>query len=126
MSKNKDDQKNQEFENEIRRLNEELVHKDDLIEALKKLALDNGLSEELDSLQIDVSSNEELICKKGIYHLARLFENGTFTKDDATVFDILHKNLRSIRGQAEPKTEKLKKPKSAAEILRIIDGGEKA
>ena len=89
------------------------------IEQLKQVIKDNELEDQLED--IDFLTPEEQICIDGIKHLKKLFELGSFTKDDATIFDTLHKNLRMIRGQKGPKERKTK-PKTAAELFSIIEG----
>jgi hypothetical protein len=88
---------------------------------MKQVILDNDLQDEIEGLSS--ISEEEYICIKGIGHLKKLFENGTFTKDDTQQLDILIKNLRMIRGQSVNKN-KSKKLKTAdvAELFSIVKG----
>lgn len=88
---------------------------------MKQVIIDNELEEEIEGL--DSVSEEESICVNGIMHLKKLYENGTFTKDDTQQLDILIKNLRIIRGQstAKPKGKKLK-TNDKAELFSIVKG----
>jgi ribosomal protein S13 len=89
------------------------------IERLKQILVENDLEEEFtDTRSV---SQEEQICIDGINHLSKLFANGTFTKDDAQMLDILHKNLRLCRGQStgENSNKKTKKA-SVSELLSIV------
>jgi ribosomal protein S13 len=90
------------------------------IDRLKQILVDNDLEEEL--ANIATVSQEEQICVDGINHLSKLFANGTFTKDDAQMLDILHKNLRLCRGQSTGDDSKKSKAKKASvsELLSIV------
>ena len=110
--------------------------KDDLEKALKELneryntllkkldkalavVRENGLEEELGISKI--VSTEEQICVDGITHLSKLFKTGAFTKDDANILDILHKNLRLIRGLGNKPIKKSNKKASTADLLKIVE-----
>jgi len=90
------------------------------LEVMKSLIRAHGLESELDS-RINTMSAEEQICLDGINGLAKLFENSTFTKDDAATFDILNKNLRLIRGQSSDVASKKIKKNSKAELFSIVE-----
>lgn len=88
---------------------------------MKQVILDNDLQDEIEGLSS--ISEEEYICIKGIGHLKKLFENGTFTKDDTQQLDILIKNLRMIRGQSVNKNKSKKlKTSDVAELFSIVKG----
>ena len=90
-------------------------------DTIKKVIIENGLEDEVANFK--AVSPEEQICIDGIKHLVDVFKNGTFDKNDALNFDILHKNLRMIKGQAIPSNSKKKeKPVDIKELLRIVEG----
>jgi hypothetical protein len=88
------------------------------LEHCKKVIKDNDLENELQQ-KIDLTTMEEMICLNGIFHLSQLFKHGTFTKDDATTFDVLYKNLRLARGVSEDKVKKAK-PLNKAQLFSIV------
>jgi hypothetical protein len=94
------------------------------LEVMKSLIRAHGLESELDA-RINLMSAEEQICIDGINGLAKLFENSTFTKDDAATFDILNKNLRLIRGQSADVVSKKNKKNTKAELFSIVEEAKK-
>jgi hypothetical protein len=90
-------------------------------EQLKKVVIENDLESEL-NITKNISP-EEQICLDGIRYLAEVFRTGTFDKNDALNFDILHKNLRMIRGQSTGDKTKKSKPADINELLKIVEGG---
>lgn len=98
--------------NEIDKLKKE---NDKLLEVIK----DNGLESEVG--EIKNITPEEQICIDGIRHLSELFKNGTFDKNDTNNFDILHKNLRMIRGQSVGEKVKKSKPADIKDLLKIVE-----
>ena len=106
----------QALRNEIDNLNKENLK-------LKNIIIDHGLEKEIDIPK--VISPEEQICIDGIRKLAEVFKNGTFDKNDALNFDVLHKNLRLIRGQTVKDTPKKNEKKAdIKELLKIVEGGD--
>lgn len=105
---------------EIKRLNERIKELEGQVQDLTRVVVENGLEEEI-GLKKAVSV-EEKICIDGINHLAKLFELGSFTKDDTQMLDILHKNLRTIRGQDVSKEKKSKRA-DVKELLSIVQKG---
>jgi hypothetical protein len=89
------------------------------LEIAKRIIREHGLEGEMVN-QINAMSAEEKICIDGISGLAKVFQNSTFTKDDAAIFDILNKNLRLIRGQSVDGAKKSKKA-SKAELFNILE-----
>ena len=87
---------------------------------LLKIISENGLESEVGIVK--AVSPEEQICIDGIKHLSEVFKNGTFDKNDAANFDILHKNLRMIRGQSIGDKVKKSKPADIKELLKIVEG----
>lgn len=106
----------QALRHEIDKLNKENLR-------LKEIIIDNGLENEISITKI--ITPEEQICIDGIRKLAEVFKNGTFDKNDALNFDVLHKNLRLIRGQTvkEP-SKKNEKKADIKELLKIVEGGD--
>jgi hypothetical protein len=106
---------------EIKRLKTQILELESLNQRMKTVIIDNELEGEIEG--IDSMSEEEYICVKGIGHLKKLYENGTFGKDDTQQLDILIKNLRIIRGQptASTKGKKLK-TKDVGELFSIVKG----
>lgn len=93
-------------------------------ERLEKLAFQyesiirkGGLAEELNK----EFSDEEYICVKGIETIKQLVMNQIQTKDDINMFDILYRNLNTIRGIKVGNVKK-EKPKSRDELLKVIKG----
>jgi len=103
----------------IQGLEESLVKKEDELRVLKEVIKVNDLESEVEG--VSLITDEERICIKGIEYLAKLFESGAFSKDDAQTYDILHKNLRMIRGLSmEDKKKRPQNLKSAKELLKIV------
>lgn len=94
------------------------------LEIAKSIIRQHGLESEF-QVAFNSMSAEEKICIDGITGLATRFENATFDKDDAAVFDILNKNLRLIRGQADADKGKKSKKVSKAELFSIVEEAKK-
>lgn len=94
------------------------------LEVAKSIIRQHGLESEL-TVALDTMSAEEKICLDGINGLAKIFENSTFTKDDAAVFDILNKNLRLIRGHSDADKGKKTKKATKAELFSIVEAASK-
>ena len=86
----------------------------------EKFLNDKNLMQECDEMYI---SDEEIICLQGIETIKHLVVTKTFTKDDINAFDILHRNLCTIRGIKLDKQSKSKKdlPKTRAELLKFVN-----
>ena len=102
----------EEFHEEANERIEELERK---VMILQKTLETYGIVEEVHI------SNVEFICQKGIETLKRVAQNSILTQDDAKTLDILHKNLRSARGQLQKK-EAPGKTATEAELLQIVKG----
>lgn len=114
-----DDYKDLEYELSI--LKDKILKLESENQRMRQVILENDLEEEIEGL--DSISEEEYICVKGINHLKKLFENGTFTKDDTQQLDILIKNVRMIRGQSSKKSNAKKiKTEDVAELFSIVKG----
>jgi hypothetical protein len=83
---------------------------------LRKVLQDNDLLDEAHTTA-PVTAEEE-ICIKGIDQILQLIRNSTFDKNDIQNFDILHKNLRMIRGQTVD--TKKQKPTDVGELLKLV------
>jgi len=86
----------------------------------EKFLLDRNLMEDCNSQFV---SDEEIICAQGIEYIKRLVVQGTFTKDDVNAFDILHRNLCTIRGiktdKAGKKPVKVRSPEELRNLIKI-------
>lgn len=82
---------------------------------LEKIIRDNELGHLLDQSM----SDEEYICVKGIDSIKKLALNEILTKDDTNMFDVLYRNLNTIRG-IKPTGGKKEKPKTAEELRKLI------
>lgn len=111
-----------EKEFEVATLNKRINELEAELEKAYRIIQENDLEDELD--EVNFTSVEEQICIDGIRHLAKLFEQGSFTKDDTQMLDILHKNLRMIRGQSIPNERKGKKVKKEdlGKLFDIVKG----
>jgi hypothetical protein len=86
---------------------------------LKKYLEANGLLEEIKNLSI---SDEEFICVNELKKLKVLSDKGMLTLDDIKGLDILHKNLRAIRGLTiDNFKSKGKKKADPKELLKIVE-----
>lgn len=85
---------------------------------LKEVIRENDLEEELDLL--DRIPLEEQICINGLVHLAPLFENGSFTKEDVQALDLIYKNYRMAKGLSDGSKKKKEKPANVAELMKIV------
>ncbi len=113
--------KDMEMELELKAVRREVDKLKEQNDKYKKIILENGLSDEIDGETI--VSIEEKICMDGIRHLADLFKNGSYDRNDVQNFDILHKNLRTIQGHTGS-SKKRKKP-DIKEALKIVEGFDK-
>lgn len=84
---------------------------------LKNIIRDNELDEDL-GIEREISPEEE-ICIKGIDSILELVRSNCFDPKDIQTYDILHKNLRLIRGHLDD-NKKQSKGKTAAELLKLV------
>lgn len=118
MSK-KTDYTDAEFE--IKALQKKILELESENQKMKQVIVDNELEDEIEGL--DSMSEEEYICVKGIGHLKKLYEKGTFDKNDTQQLDLLIKNLRLIRGQSTKKSGGKKlKTEDVGELFSIVKG----
>jgi hypothetical protein len=86
---------------------------------LKQVIKDNDLEDEIE--EVNFVSDEEEICINGIMHLKKLYENGTFEKNDTQQLEILVKLLMQIRGKAPAKSTSSKiDNKKVADLFKIV------
>ena len=107
---------------ELKALRKEIDKLKSEIDTYKKVIKDNELEDEVEGF--DGISPEEKICLDGIGHLVELFKNGTYCDADVKNFDLLHKNLRLIRGQ-NTDSKKRKGKFNKDEALAIVEGFKK-
>jgi len=88
----------------------------------KSIIVDNELGDEIGLTKI--VTPEEEICVLGIEQILELVKNGVADKNDIVNYDILHKNLRMIRGHSGD-SKKKQKPAKVADLLKIVKDGEK-
>lgn len=118
MKKSNSEEMSKNFEldilrEEIKRLKEENLK-------LKKIVSENELDEEIDKELI--MSDEESICVNEIKKLKKLSDLGGLSHEDVKTLDILHKNLRMIRGQSVDAPKKSKKKASVQDLFKIVEG----
>lgn len=105
---------------EVKALNKKINELQDYVKRLESIIKENELEDELGK-EIAMS-DEEYICVNEIANLKMLSENGQFTEQDAKTLDILHKNLRMIRGQSVDENKKRNKKKlNKAELFKIVE-----
>lgn len=116
-----DDFKDMEESFEIKALQKKVAEQKAEIEKLRQVIKDNDLEDEIEDAA--EMSDAEFICVKGLEHLKKCFETGTFEKGDVQQVEILVKTLRTIRGQSSGD----KKPKSiktddVGKLLDLVKG----
>ena len=108
------------------------MEKDFVIEELRKSVkeLSRKVSEYEKTLQsydideIELISDIEYICVEEIKKLKVLSDAGGLTDVDVKNLDVLHKNLRQVRGQDVSKKKPKTKETSVAELLSIVNNEE--
>ena len=108
-----------ELELEVKALRDYIKKIESENKRLKNIIHDNNLSEEL-GVEKPLSS-EEQICILGIDQILEAVKNKVADKFDIQNFDILHKNLRMIRGQSSENKVKQKKS-DIKDLLKIVEG----
>ena len=103
---------------EVVKLKSEVERLEKLAFSYEKIIRENGLTELLSKTITD----EEYICLKGIETIKKLVANEIQTKDDINMFDVLYRNLNTIRGIKVDKKPK-EKPKTREELISLIKGG---
>lgn len=103
---------------QVEALKKELEEKDRLLKNAERTLWEYGIGD------VTEISDEEYICISQIEKLRQLSETCVLDEKEVRTFDLLNKNLRMIRAGVEKKVAK-GQPKSAAELLAIVDGGKK-
>lgn len=104
------DFKDMEESFEIKALQKKVSEQKAEIEKLRQVIKDNDLEDEID--EVSEISDAEFICIKGLEHLKKLYESGTFEKNDTQQVETLVKTLRMIRGQSSDNSKKTGKIKT--------------
>lgn len=99
-------------------LEAEVIALEKKVFTLEKIIRENNLA----NLLTQPMSDEEYICSKGIESIKKLVMNEIQTKDDINIFDVLYRNLNTIRGIKAGSKPK-EKAKSKEELLSIVEGG---
>src|SRR5210317_2073401 len=102
-----DDLINIELELELKALRKEIDQLKKENQNLRDVIVANDLSDEIDIEK--VISPEEEICLLGIEQILEAVKHKVADKNDIQNYDILHKNLRLIRGQTTDTKARQKK-----------------
>lgn len=108
-----------ELELELKVLRKEVAKLEKENKELKSIIKDNDLEEEL-GLEKVITPEEE-ICILGIEQILNAVKNKVADKNDIQNYDILHRNLRAIRGFA-PESKKKTKKADVKDLLKIVEG----
>lgn len=108
-----------EAELEIKALRKEVENLKAENSTLREVIHENDLGDEIGEKR--PMTPEEEICILGIEQILEAVKCKIADKNDITNYDILHKNLRMIRGQAVS-TKKSNKKTTKAELLKIVQG----
>lgn len=114
-----DDLLDLEMQMELKALRDRIEALEAENDAMKKVIIENDLVEEVEASKY--VSPEEKICLDGIKYLAEIFANGSFNRNDVNNYDILHKNIRMIRGH-DTSLKKKKGSFDPKEALKIVEG----
>jgi ribosomal protein S13 len=114
-----DDLINIELELELKALRKEIDQLKKENENLRDVIISNDLGDEIGIEK--VISPEEEICLLGIEQILEAVKHKVADKNDIQNYDILHKNLRLIRGQTTD-TKARQKKTSKADLLKIVEG----
>ena len=118
-----DDFKDMEESFEIKALQKKVAEQKAEIEKLRQVIKDNDLEDEIEDAA--EMSDAEFICVKGLEHLKKLYDTGTFEKTDTVQVKTLVETLRMIRGQSsgDKKGGKPLKTNDVGKLLEIAKGG---
>jgi len=119
-SQDKSSSKDNYLAEEVRQLNEKLMKLQSENARLLDIIKDNDLEDEVEDI-VTVSPEME-VCLKGINQILERVRNGTHDNNDVKDFDILHKNLRMIKGLEENTKKKKSKPAKVEDLLKIVNG----
>ena len=114
-----DDFKDMEESFEIKALQKKISEQKAEIEKLRQVIKENDLEDEIeDASEV---SDAEFICIKGLEHLKKLYEIGTFTKDETQQVKTLVETLKSIRGETSNSKKKPKiKTDNIEELFKMV------
>lgn len=117
-----DDFKDMEAEFEVKALQKKIAEQKSEIDRLMQVIRDNDLEDEIG--EATEMSDAEYICIKGLEHLRKVYEAGTFEKDDTQQVKILVESLRTVRGQStgDGKKSKSIKTNDVGKLLDIAKG----
>lgn len=87
----------------------------------KKIAEYEKTLNQYDIDDIEIMSDVEYICVEELKKLRSLSDAEGLTDVDVKNLDILHKNLRQVRGQEVQKKKVKEKPRSVEELLSIVN-----
>lgn len=118
------DFKDMEASFEIKALQKKVSEQKAEIEKLRQVIKENDLDDEIEN--IAEISDAEFICIKGLEHLKKLYDNGTFEKGDTQQVEVLVKTLRIIRGQSSDSSKKSGKVKTnnISELFKMVGNSE--
>lgn len=108
-----------ELELELKVLRKQIAELEKENKELKAVITENDLGEEL-GLERPITPEEE-ICILGIEQILQAVKNKVADKNDISNYDILHKNLRMIRGFSTDSKKKTKKA-DVKDLLKIVEG----
>lgn len=108
-----------ELELEVKALRKEIEKLRSENDDLREIIHENDLGDEIGEKR--PMTPEEKICILGIEQILDAVKNMVADKTDIQNYDILHKNLRLIRGQSTD-TKKSNKKTTKAELLKIVQG----
>lgn len=114
-----DDLLDLELELEVKALRKEIEKLKSENADLREVIHENDLGDEIGEKR--PMTPEEQICILGIEQILDAVKNMVADKTDIQNYDILHKNLRLIRGQSTD-TKKSNKKTTKAELLKIVQG----
>mgnify|MGYP000138195855 CR=1 FL=1 len=108
-----------ELEMELKALRKELSQAEKENKELRAVIEENGLEEEIG--QTKSITPEEEICILGIEQILDAVKNKIADKTDIQNYDILHRNLRMIKGFSNDSKKKVKKA-DVKDLLKIVEG----
>lgn len=110
---------NAEIQMALKALRKEVSELKEENKKLKDIIIENDLGDEIGIERI--ISPEEEICLLGIEQILEAVKNKIADKNDIQNYDILHRNLRMIRGHVD-KSNKREKKATKADLLKIVEG----
>jgi pyruvate formate-lyase activating enzyme-like uncharacterized protein len=108
-----------ELELELKILRKEIAKLEKENKELRGIINDNDLGDEV-GIERPITPEEE-ICILGIEQILDAVKNKIADKNDISNYDILHRNLRMIRGFTTESKKKVKKA-DVKDLLKIVEG----